>query len=549
MTLTNTDKLVVNRAGLSYSVNTEDVYDKVLSSDVLLVNRNGVTYKITGENFFDYIRLNPGAGGILDTDLFLANRNGLTYKVSALDVRLGVGIPVLKPSVLQPADGFSDAQKNPFVTSSDFTSEIGLTHASTDWQVTTDADTEFTSPLVESLVDTLNLTSWQIPTDLEPETTYRTRVRYRANNGEISEWSDVNVFTTTAFFVITSQVGKYWIVSGGIASQVDSGDVEFFNAVETGGHTIIAIGTDFKLYATTGIFESTQLPDPFQLFDDSDTWISLAGDYAFTGIYAMNNLGEVYHFGPYRPELIPDPSSKQRMAPGVTFFNIGSMGTWSGTIWAQAKNGDIYTGTGDVSGINPVFQPLNVTIPAGEVFTRAFKLRGIGTISPAENYLFLSDTGTIWCAGDMEPNLTGAPSGGTLSNLLSYDLPLVNGKVIEMNCPSIWDDQTFTFLTDQNELAIAASADAANFGALDATALRVVSGSIASVAIQNWRMPFYAIHTDGGLYQLSGDYSTWTRVEPQRFTNLKSFGGLGYSYAFWGVEQPYASIITRDGSL
>lgn len=91
----------------------------------------------------------------------------------------GVLIRVAVPSVTSPADDATDIGETPTVTTSAFavTNEGSDTHASTDWQIASDAG--FSTIVVQSLADTSNKTSWAVPSgQLTESTEYFVRVRH-----------------------------------------------------------------------------------------------------------------------------------------------------------------------------------------------------------------------------------------------------------------------------------------------------------------------------------------------------------------------------------
>ena len=75
--------------------------------------------------------------------------------------------------------------------------DTGDTHLNSDWQVTTAADTAFTSPVWERLASTTSKTS-AAATGLTGSTSYIARVRYRDNHGTVSEYSSTVADTTAA---------------------------------------------------------------------------------------------------------------------------------------------------------------------------------------------------------------------------------------------------------------------------------------------------------------------------------------------------------------
>lgn len=102
------------------------------------------------------------------------------------------------PSITSPTDGALNLLATVNVAANAFSSPAADTHASSDWQVATDA--AFTSIAIQSLNDAISKTSWAA-TGLSPNTTYYARVRYRGTAFGYSNWSTAVKFSTAASFV------------------------------------------------------------------------------------------------------------------------------------------------------------------------------------------------------------------------------------------------------------------------------------------------------------------------------------------------------------
>lgn len=160
----------------------------VLDTDEFLVSRAGASYRLQAQNLM---------ADLLDNDLMLVQRAGASYKATGAEIKASITPPesVDQPSILAPPNGATDVGATPTLIGTAF-SGINATHVSSDWQITTAADTGFASPVSESLADTVNLVSWASGT-LQFETDYIARVRYNSA-GAVSAWSDVVAFKTEA---------------------------------------------------------------------------------------------------------------------------------------------------------------------------------------------------------------------------------------------------------------------------------------------------------------------------------------------------------------
>lgn len=94
---------------------------------------------------------------------------------------------VAPPAILDPLDGSMELRADLTIQASDFyTINATDTHASTDWQIATDA--AFTTIVNSSMADGINLTSWT-PVGLPWDAVYYVRVRYRGGALPVSGWS------------------------------------------------------------------------------------------------------------------------------------------------------------------------------------------------------------------------------------------------------------------------------------------------------------------------------------------------------------------------
>ena len=110
-----------------------------------------------------------------------------------------------QPSITAPSNGATN--QGPYVafTSSAFSSNLaGETHASSDWQVATNAG--FSTIVASVTNDTTNKTSWTISAGLISNTTYYARVRYKSANGFYTNWSTTIIFNTSTSYITTPSI-------------------------------------------------------------------------------------------------------------------------------------------------------------------------------------------------------------------------------------------------------------------------------------------------------------------------------------------------------
>lgn len=140
------------------------------------------------------------ASGPLDLNI-TRDGVGVTYA-------LAVGAQtVAQPELTGPLDGATDVELSPTLQATVFkTYPSGAdTHATSDWQIATDAG--FTAIVWQSAADAANLTAIDVPAGtLAMTTQYYARVRYTGVSLGDSAWSTVVSFTTTDQTIVTPSI-------------------------------------------------------------------------------------------------------------------------------------------------------------------------------------------------------------------------------------------------------------------------------------------------------------------------------------------------------
>ncbi|MEL7896037.1 hypothetical protein [Vreelandella neptunia] len=138
--------------------------------------------------------------GALDLNITRDNA-GVTYP-------LAVGAPtVATPELTGPINGATGVELSPTLQATTFSTYPGDydTHATTDWQIASDA--AFTAIVWESAADATNLTSIGVPAGvLDMTTQYYTRARYNGQSLGASAWSAVVAFETTDQYIATPSI-------------------------------------------------------------------------------------------------------------------------------------------------------------------------------------------------------------------------------------------------------------------------------------------------------------------------------------------------------
>lgn len=156
------------------------------------VNRSGNTITLT----LDAAELD----GALDLNI-TRDSAGVTYP-------LAVGAPtVATPELTGPINGATGVELSPTLQATAFRTYPGDydTHATTDWQIASDA--AFTAIVWESAADAENLTSIGVPAGvLDMTTQYYARARYTGASLGASTWSTVVGFETTDQYIVTPSI-------------------------------------------------------------------------------------------------------------------------------------------------------------------------------------------------------------------------------------------------------------------------------------------------------------------------------------------------------
>ena len=292
--LQTTDLLVVNRADVTYTITGQDLADSIvdplsLSTPVFIPatpsiyeeievfsvaagGKQPYTYSyqwklandaagtgaanIPGEVTTKYTPVLADDGKYLACEVSASDTlDSSTSKTSAfLFVRLDA--TVVTPNIVAPANGAGgDTAPEPNLTilgsafETDPASPGGgpvLGHVSTDWQVTFQADTNFSNPVAEDL-NSASLLSWN-PPGLEFETAYLARIKYHSLNEE-SEWSYAVAFTTARNEAPKLPASDFTVVQtkGAPALASVEAGVKFINGASNYGD-LFAFGIDSQVY-------------------------------------------------------------------------------------------------------------------------------------------------------------------------------------------------------------------------------------------------------------------------------------------------------------
>lgn len=155
--------------GLLYDYGAADRYHYTAKDGSLSI-MNGNTFLVSDELYGVNVYIFSNEGGVLET--------------------------VNTPSITSPSSGSSQSPDNISFTSSAFSSSSsGATHASSDWEISTNS--AFTTIVKSAYASTSDKTSWSV-SGLTGGTTYYVRVKYTSSSGSESGWSTPVSFNTTS---------------------------------------------------------------------------------------------------------------------------------------------------------------------------------------------------------------------------------------------------------------------------------------------------------------------------------------------------------------
>lgn len=169
--------LKINQTGIYTITDFDSAMNYIIAAISGIVTRNGDTITYTADT-------SPGNGGF--------TLNGKAYIIPV------TYYSVVTPNVTSPTNGKSGLSGTVNFSSNAFAMEGGTdTHQVSDWQLSTQAN--FATLVNSTSGDSGNKTSWTV-SNLNPNTIYYVRVRYKGVVSEYSDWSPVINFTTSVTF-------------------------------------------------------------------------------------------------------------------------------------------------------------------------------------------------------------------------------------------------------------------------------------------------------------------------------------------------------------
>jgi hypothetical protein len=186
------------------------------------------------------------------------------------------------PSITTPATGSTGISKTVTITGSAYSAINGAgAHASTDWEIYSDAALTTLVAAASSSADAVNLTSYAIPAGaLSDNTQYWVRIRYRDNTGV----PVVSAYSTVVDFTTAQQLGLTWTYRGAplYAASVGVWNGTQFVTSNTNGAAVQTSPDGINWTAAPNIPVNTYLYD---LYFDGTTYWAASGA---TGSYTLN---------------------------------------------------------------------------------------------------------------------------------------------------------------------------------------------------------------------------------------------------------------------
>ena len=181
----------------------------------LVVGQPG-TFVITNFDVFTNYQVIAISGGVSrtgDTITYTApgasGTSGFTINGKTVNVTVNA-IQPNQASVTSPSEGAQNRNANLVISSSAFSMNYGSdTHASSDWQLSTDAG--FNTIVQSSTDNASNKTSWLV-TGLTANTTYYVRVRHKGTTYGYGAWSSGRSFKTKIAYYASNEEAK--LISG-----------------------------------------------------------------------------------------------------------------------------------------------------------------------------------------------------------------------------------------------------------------------------------------------------------------------------------------------
>ena len=158
-----------------------------------------------------------GAGNFFFKAFLNSNLGVTQIELDQVDIDYSIGsvTPPGTPSNVLPSDGALNESLKPVLSNTSFSHAPPSTHVASQWMIRTLLDSSYASPVYDSGIDLVNLTSVVIPVgSLSQNTTYYWKSRHMDSDNHWSEFSDETAFATGNTPVSLTAVGATEYTSG-----------------------------------------------------------------------------------------------------------------------------------------------------------------------------------------------------------------------------------------------------------------------------------------------------------------------------------------------
>lgn len=536
MAIQDTDKFIVNRSNKSYQVEAKDLVSKVQDDDLLLVNRSNKSYKATGKDILDSLKPEEA---------------------------------VVKPTILSPAEGagIAIAAGVNFVGTNFVGTEATMTHASSDWQIAEFSDTSYSNPASEVTDDPAGSPppSWTSG-QLQGDTKYRARVRYKSTSGVVSEWSDDRTFVTEFNPFAQLEPCNLWQNFGGATSAWGK-LIAPAPVINTGqyymddGRRNFAICVDGKIYSSAANTASSSA-DAVMTPPSNPAISALTDVVNFWGGYESANINDWVALKADGSIVNGQGYTNLDGKKVVGFYPLGPVSrmmllkTDDNEIWCYSMISNVYNIGSELTSNRGLFK-LNIGgFPAG---VEIVDVVGGTSNNSSGGYdtaclIFLGSDGKIYTSSSTATNATNCMTTWGFSTT-GRNNSVYQETTFPDNFKALYGGSTysteacFSALTENGDLWFAGLSgnkitnNNRTFSLFDDTN-KYLSGIVCTYQVAN----SYSLRSDGKLWGKFQGYVTngkdYVEIQPPDYNGtLTSLGGICGNINCYGVALPYPSPI------
>ena len=392
------DETYIKFEGGGYSQLVEDeYYCSTVASDLTL------------KRTYTTILTAPADSRTIQTKVILSNAGDELEYISLYSKYVAFNSSVDTPVISSPIDTATDVGLSPLIQGSTYNGTEA--HASSDWQIATDAG--FTTVVYEALAST-DLESHTVGTPLEIGTTYYVRVRYNSSN-IVSSWSDVISFDTVNVSINTPSFSAPSNNASGVLEGMTF-TISAYSGTDTFVSSVIEIASDsgFSNIIDT-ITTNSQLTNIIYMNPSETTTYFARVKYVGAVLDSSWSTMLTYTTGAFINENVyTTPGTFTWVCPiGVTSVSALVIGGGGGGLNVAGVSGGV-SGGGGGGGLG---YKNNITVVPGQSYTVVVGAGASHTSvgSPSENGGQSSFNGTYIATGGNGGTTSVGGAGGTHS--------------------------------------------------------------------------------------------------------------------------------------